>query len=180
MTSGGELFGVSGTTGSGRPPSYTDLNHPLMREVVENVRFFMRDYAELNRLTKGKDHSNRHIMWAVLDTLSDWSATPPFIGTDLQMILQRGWQSLFVRGVAISLIESLHFLHLRNFVSYSDGGVNLQIENPQLLQAALQLLKNEYEQKKQKVLIASNIEGAFGGVGVHSELLFVNSFWGSL
>lgn len=178
MTSGGDVLGAS--SGSGRPPNYTDLNNPLMREVVENVRFFMRDYAELNRLTAGKDHSNRHIMWAVLDTLSDWSSTPPFIGADLTAIIQRGWQSIFVRGCAISLIESLHFLHLRNFVSYSDGGVNLQIENPQLLQAALQLLKNQYEQKKKQVLIAANIEGAFEGSGVPSEYLFVNSFWGVL
>jgi hypothetical protein len=161
-------------------PTITDLNHPLMREIVENVRFFMRDYTKLNRLTKGKDHSDRHIMWAVLDTLSDWSSTPPFIGNDLAAIITNGWQSVFIRGVSISLLESLHFLHLRNFVSYSDGGVNLQIENPQLLQAAMQLLKNEYEQKKQRVLIAKNIEGALEGVGVHSELLFVNSFWGAL
>lgn len=167
-------------TSAGTPSSYADANNPLMREIVENVRFFMRDYAELNRLTKGKDHSNRHIMWAVLDVLSDWSTTPPFIGANLQLILSRGWQSVFIRGVAISLLESLHFLHMRNFVSYSDGGVNLQIENPQLLQAALQLLKNEYEQKKQRVLIAANIEGALDGPGVHSEYLFVNSFWGSL
>jgi len=178
MVSSGGIPGVSSGTGS--PPNYFDLNNPLMREIVENVRFFMRDYAELNRLTKGKDHSNRHIMWAVLDTLSDWSATPPFIGNSLSSIIQRGWQSIFIRGVAISLIESLYFLHLRNFVSYSDGGVNIQIENPQLIQAALQLLKNEYEQKKQRVLIAANIDGALSGHGVHSEYVFVNSFWGTL
>lgn len=165
---------------TGTSPSYGDLRNPVMRDLVENVRFFMRDYAELNRLTKGKDHSDRHIMWAVLDTLSDWSSTPPFIGANLAMIINRGWQSAFTRGVAISLLESLHFLHLRNFVSYSDGGVNLQTENPQLIQAALQLLKNEYEQKKQRILIATNIEGALEGVGVHSEYIFVNSFWGSL
>ena len=177
MTSSVEEQSLSRT---GRAPNYTDLNHPLMKEAVENVRFFMRDYAELNRLTKGKDHSNRHIMWAVLDTLSDWASTPPFIGVGLPMILQRGWQHLFIRGVAISLLESLHFLHLRNFVSYSDGGVNIQIENPQLLQGAMQLLKNTYEQKKQRVLIAANIEGALRGVGVHSEYWAVNSFWGAL
>ncbi len=163
---------------SSGPVTYGDLRHPLMREIVENVRYFIRDYAELNRLTKGLDHSDRHIMWAVLDTLSDWSSTPPFIGQSLELIIQRGWQSVFIRGVAISLLESLHFLHLRNFVSYSDGGVNIQLENPQLLQAAMQLLKNDYEQKKQRILIAANIEGTFGGVGVHSEYLFVNSFWG--
>jgi hypothetical protein len=172
---------INTLTGSSAPTSYADLNNPLMREIVENVRFFMRDYAELNRLTKGKDHSDRHVMWAVLDTLSDWSSTPPFLGYGLQSIFQMGWQGLFVRGVAISLLESLHFLHLRNFVSYSDGGVNIQVENPQLIQAAMQLLKNDYEQKKQRVLIASNIERAFqSGVGVSSEYLFINSFWGSL
>ncbi len=37
--------GVTGT-----PPDYTDLRNPLMRDTVENVRFFMRDYSELNRL----------------------------------------------------------------------------------------------------------------------------------
>lgn len=174
MTSDAELF-------SGGPaPGYWDLRNPLMRQIVENVRFFIRDYAELNRLTKGKDHSDRHIMWAVLDTLSDWSSTPPFLGIDLTGIIQRGWQSLFIRGVAISLLDSLHFLHLRNFVAYSDGGTNLQIENPQLIQAAMQLLKNEYEQKKQRVLIAANIEGALTGVGVHSEYAAVNAFWGQV
>lgn len=172
--------GTDTLSGSSGPTSYGDLRNPVMREIVENVRFFMRDYAELNRLTKGKDHSDRHVMWAVLDTLSDWSSTPPFIGQNLASIISHGWQSVFTRGVAISLLESLHFLHLRNFVSYSDGGVNLQIENPQLIQAALQLLKNDYEQKKQRILIAANIEGALGGVGVHSEYLFVNSFWGAL
>lgn len=178
MTDGTQ--GVPPGAGLGRPPDYNDLNNPLMRELVENVRFFMRDYTELNRLTKGKNHSDRHIMWAVLDTLSDWMSTPPFIGNDLSAIIRNGWQSIFIRGVTISLLESLHFLHLRNFISYSDGGVNLQIENPQLLQAAMQLLKNEYEQKKTRVLIAANIEGALRGVGVHSEYLFVNSFWGAL
>lgn len=162
------------------PSTYNDLQSPVMRDLVENVRFFMRDYAQLNRLTKGLDHSDRHVMWAILDTLSDWSSTPPFLGVDLSTIIQRGWQSIFVRGVAISLLESLHFLHLRNFIPYSDGGVNLQTENPQLLQAALQLLKNEYEQKKQRVLIAMNIANALTGAGVHSDYYHVSSFWGNL
>ena len=157
-----------------------DLNNPLMRQVVENVRFFMRDFSELNRLTKGMDHSDRHIAWAVLDTISDWAATPPFVGQDLDFLLGRRFQSIFIRGVAISLLESLSFLHMRNFVSYSDGGVNIQIENPQMLQAALQMMKNEYEQKKQKALIAANIENALEGAGVHSEYAYINSFWGAL
>lgn len=167
---------------SGTAPSFTNLNSPLMKDVVENVRYFLRDFAELNRLTKGLDHNDRHIAWAVLDTLSDWSSTPPFVlPGNLEGIIVRGWQSLFIRGVAISLLESLMFLHMRNFLSYSDGGVNVQTENPQMIQAVLQMMKGEYEQKKQRALISSNIEAALdGGPGVHSEYLYVSSWWGSL
>jgi hypothetical protein len=159
----------------------TDLNDPLMRHVIEQTRIFMRDYAALNRLTKGVDHSPRHILWAAQDCLSDWMSTPPFIGQNLAMIFDRGWSHIFIRGTAIALLESLMMLHMRNYLSYSDGGVNVQTENPQMIQAALQLLKNSYEQKKTRALIALNIENALGaGMGVHSELVHINSFFGSL
>ena len=178
---GSSLFLGSGTGAGGRPPSIADMNNALFREICENVRFFLRDFAELNRLTKGFDHSKRHIMWATLDTLSDFASTPPFLGVDLDTIITRGWQHIFIRGIAISLLESLRFLHLRNFLSYSDGGVNVQTENPQMLAATISMMKNEYEQKKKQVLIAANIEAALNaGPGAHSEYLFVNSFWGAL
>jgi hypothetical protein len=154
----------------------------IVRRIIEWVRMFMRDYPELNRLTKGQDHSDRHIYWAILDTLSDWSATPPFIGQgDLQFITDRGWDGLFAKGVVIDLMTSLGILHTRNFLSYSDGGMNVQTENPQLIQSWLQMFKAEYEEKKQRALIAANIENALeSGPGVHSEYVFVNSFFGSL
>ena len=160
-------------------PSMPDLNDPLLRRMIEEVRFFVRDYPELNRLTTGLDHSDRHILWAILDTSSDWASTPPFIGQDLRMVAEHGWWSVFLRGVVITLLESLGILHMRNHLSYSDGGVNVQTENPQMIQAWLTMFKNEYEQKKQRILIAQNIANALDGGGVHSELVYVNSFWGA-
>jgi hypothetical protein len=160
-------------------PQLQDLNDPLLKRMIEEVRFFVRDYPELNRLTAGLDHSNRHIFWAILDTSSDWASTPPFIGQDLRMVAEKGWWSVFLRGVVITLLESLGILHMRNHLSYSDGGVNVQTENPAMIQAWLQMFKNEYEQKKQRILIAQNIANALDGGGVHSELVYVNSFWGA-
>jgi hypothetical protein len=153
-----------------------------VKRISEWVRIKLRDFPELNRLTTGYDHAPRHVYWAILATLSDWSSTPPFIGQDLNMILSKGWDNLFSLGVCIELLTSLGILHTRNYLSYSDGGVNVQTENPQLLQAWLQMLKNEYEQKKQRVLIATNIEQGLdtSSPGVHSEYAFVNSFFGSL
>ena len=153
-----------------------------VKRIEQWVRMQLRDFPELNRLTKGYDHSPRHVYWAILATLSDWSSTPPFIGQDLNMILSKGWDTLFARGVVIELLTSLGILHTRNYLSYSDGGVNVQTENPQLLQTWLQMMKNEYEQKKQRVLIAANIEAGLdtSSPGVHSEYAFVNSFFGAL
>jgi hypothetical protein len=152
------------------------------RRISEWVRMMLRDFPELNRLTEGYDHSPRHVYWAILATLSDWASTPPFIGQDLNMILNHGWDALFCRGVVIELLQSLGILHTRNYLAYSDGGVNVQTENPQLLQSWLQMFKNEYEQKKLRCLVALNIENALGtgSHGVHSEYAFVNSFFGAV
>ncbi|NNL48480.1 MAG: hypothetical protein HKO76_08955 [Acidimicrobiia bacterium] len=158
------------------------LNDPNLVMLAAYAREFMRDHPELNRLTAGYDHSSRLLKWAVLDTLSDWSSTPPFIGQDLNLIVERNLVSVFTRGVVITALESLGILHLRNHLSYSDGGVNVQTENPQMIQAWLQMMKGEYENKKQRTLIALNLENALGtqSHGVHSELYFVNSFYGFL
>lgn len=159
-------------------PGLGTLSSNVLADLVGQVRLFMRDFPALNRLTKGVDHNDRHIMWAILDTVSDWKSTPPPVGQDLEMIIANGWQYIFIRGVVISLLESLRFLHVRNTLPSSDGGVNVQIENPQLLTSVIGMMKPEYEQKKKQALIAANINGALRGGGVRSEYSLVNSFWG--
>ena len=161
------------------PPA---LDDPRIVWMSEYARRLMRDYPELNRLTEGYDHSPRHLKWSVFDTLSDWASTPPFIGQNLSLIFDRGFYHVFAQGVVINALSSLGILHMRNHLSYSDGGVNVQTENPQLIQSWLSMARSEYEQKKQRILIALNIENALNPSlsGVHSELYFVNSFWGAL
>ena len=174
--------GSAGQAAQNPTASPPDLNDPLLDQLAEYARRFLRDYPQLNRLTEGYDHSPRTLKWAIMDTLSDWSSTPPFIGQGLEMIIQRNLVSVFIRGVVITAMESLGMLHLRNHLSYSDGGVNVQIENPQLIQSWIGMMKAEYEGKKQRILIALNIENALGPTvgGVHSELYFINSFFGYL
>lgn len=169
---------MSAVTASGLP----NLNDPAIVAMAEHARRLMRDYPELNRLTAGYDHSPRLLKWAVLDTLSDWSSTPPFLGHTLQHILDRNWTALFLRGVVINALVSLGILHLRNHLSYSDGGVNVQTEHPQMIQSWIGMLRSEYEAKKQRLLIAANIENALdqSQAGVSSEYWLVNSFYGYL
>jgi hypothetical protein len=159
-----------------------EIDDPRFNYLEMRARDRLRDYKELNRLTEGYDHSPRLIKWAIYDTLSDWCSTPPFVGITLDTILTRSWTSVFLLGVTIELLRSLSLLHMRNYLSYSDGGVNVQTENPQLIMSWLQMAQSEYEQKKQRILIAMNLESALGSnvSGVHSEFYFINSFFGYL
>lgn len=153
----------------------------LVSAIAEYTREYLRDFPELNRLTEGYDHSPRFLLWAVMDTYSDWAATPPFLGITLQSIIDHNLISLFSRGVAIASLESLSILHLRNYLAYSDGGVNVQTENPQMMQSFIGMMKNDYEMKKQRYLRAKNVSMALtDSGGVHSEYYFLNGFYGAL
>lgn len=140
------------------------------------VREFMRDHAELNRLTQGVEHSDRLIMWAIADCIDDWNTTPPLIGP--VGITNFPSRHLLLRGTVINLLESLGLLQTRNHLTFSDGGIQVGVSDKSpLIQSWIQMYRNAYEVKKNKLKVAINIEGGWGG-GVHSEYLWTNGFYG--
>lgn len=152
------------------PSAQLELNN-----FIQQMRTFLRDYAELNRLIAGVEHSNRQIVWAIGDALDDFNTTPPFTRFDLSNFPSK---SLLVRAVTITLLESLGLLQTRNQLNFSDGGLSVGInDKTPYIQSWLQLFKNSYEEKKQRLKVAYNIETAWGG-GIHSEYRFVNNFYG--
>jgi len=116
------------------------------------------------------------IMWAVADAIDDWNSTPPLIPrVDLQNFPSK---SLLLRGIVISLLESIGLLMTRNHLTFSDGGIQVGVsDKTPLIQSWLQLIGNRYEEKKQKLKIAINIELGWGQ-GMHSEYLWTNGFYG--
>ena len=153
------------------PNARTDLE-----DFVNQVRLFLRDYPELNRLIAGVENSNRQIVWAVMDALDDYNnATPPFTHFSVSNFPSR---HLLLRGTVISLLESVGLLQTRNQLSFNDGGITVGInDKTPYIQNWLQLFRQSYEEKKLKLKIAYNIESAWGG-GVFSEYRFTNNFYG--
>ena len=146
-----------------------------LNNFIQQVRTFLRDYPELNRLISGVESSNRQIVWAISDALDDFNTTPPFTRFGL---LDYPSKSLLIRGVTISLLESIGLLQTRNHLQFSDGGIQVGInDKTPFIQSWLQLFKNSYEEKKMRIKVAYNIESAWGG-GIHSEFRFVNNFYG--
>lgn len=145
-------------------------------QMADVIRAFTRDFADLNRLIRGVESSNRLIFWAIDDALEDWNTTPPLIGqVSIETFPAR---RLLVRGAVIHLLESVGLLQTRNHLQFSDGGIQVGVsDKTPLIQAWLQYFKNDYEQKKLRLKVSMNIEGAWGG-GVRSEYSWINGFYG--
>ena len=143
------------------------------RAHVQSVRFFMRDFAELNLLIRGEESSDRMIAWATLDFLSDFNGTPHFTSLTLEDVFQLNLQHLAVRGTVVTLLQSVGLLYTRNRLPFSDGGISVDINNKApMIQSWLSLLQGQYEQKKMQTKVALNIQGILndpGPSGVHSD-----------
>lgn len=146
-----------------------------LEQFVGLVRAFMRDYPELNRLIKGEEHSDRLIAWAAIDALDDFNTTPPMTQYQFTNFPSK---HLLLRGTVISLLESVGLLMTRNHLSFSDGGISsITTDSTPLIQSWIQLFTNKYEQKKDRLKVALNIEGGWGN-GVNSEYLWTSGFYG--
>lgn len=151
---------------------------PVMQAFVQTIRLFMRDHPQLNRLVKGEESSDRMVAWAVVDALSDFNGTPPLIGTfRLEDLIMRNQQALLTRMVTCSLLESVGLLQTRNHINYSNGGINVGVnDKTPLIMNWLQYFKGTTEQMKLRVKTSFNIEQILGPTnqGVHSELFAIN------
>ena len=148
-----------------------------MKAFVHEVRLFLRDFPELNRITAGEESSDRMIAWATLDALSRFNGTPHVTYYTLEELLSLNQNHLVLRMTVESLIESIGMLQTRNHLNYSAGGINVGVNDktPLLLQW-LQLFTSKTAQRLTQVKVALNIEGILGSdqVGAHSEYWCVN------
>ena len=151
---------------------------PTMRAFVQMVRLYLRDFEELNRLVAGEESTDRMIAWAVLDAISNFNGTPHITQFTLDDLLAQQQQHLILRMTVEALIESVGMLQTRNHINYSDGGINVGVnDKTPLLMNWLQYFRAFTEQKLQRVKVAININSILGpsNTGVHSELWAVNS-----
>src|SRR5512137_77115 len=98
-----------------------------LKSFVQTVRLYLRDFAELNRLIAGEESSDRMIMWAVMDAMSNFNGTPHFTSVSFEDLLQKNQQHLLLRMTVEALIESVGLLQTRNHINYSDGGINVGV-----------------------------------------------------
>lgn len=150
----------------------------VMVAFTQTVRQYLRDHPQLNRLVAGEETGDRIIQWAVLDAVDDFNGTPPFTTFRLEDLLGKAQSSLLLRMTVISVMESVGLLQTRNHINYSNGGVNVGVnDKTPLIMQWLQYYKGFTEQRKQQVKVAINIESILGpnNPGIHSELWAINA-----
>jgi hypothetical protein len=151
---------------------------PTLKDFVPVVRGYLRDIPELNRLLAGEETGDRFILWSVYDAISWFNGTPHLTALSIDDLFSSQQQSLLLRMTVVTIIESVGLLQTRNHINYSNGGINVGVnDKTPLLMNWLQYYRSSLDQRIQQVKVALNIAGILGpsNVGVHSELFAVNS-----
>lgn len=156
---------MSGFTAFG-VKTYMDDNTQIF---IRQVRRFMQDYPGLNSLLQGEELKDSMLELFVDMAMDDWSTTPPVVNQVRSVEAHPSRYLLMLKVVTIAL-KSCAMLYARNNLNYSDGGVQLATADraPVYMQIA-QVLEDEYQRGKIRLLKTMNAEQAYGGV--HSEYL---------
>ena len=151
---------------------------PALLSFVPVVRAYMRDMAELNRLVAGVETGDRFIAWSVVEAVARFNGTPHFTTYTFEQLLDNQQHYLLLRMTVQTILESVGLLQTRNHINYSNGGINVGVnDKTPLIQSWLQLFSAYNEQMITRVKVALNIGGILGvgNVGVHSEYWAINA-----
>ena len=147
---------------------------------VQEVRGYLRDHAELNRLLSGVESSDRQIAWAVVAAVEKFNGSPPMSDYGIDTLLRLHQSDLLRRMAVMSLLEGVGMLQTRNHINYSAGGMSVGVnDKTPLIMRWLEYFNSSVPQELLRVKVAMNIEEALGGVAVPSEMWSVNSTYSS-
>ena len=153
-----------------KPPPLTD------DQFVEEVRGYIRDFPELNRIIRGAESSNRMMKYCIVLALDEWNTTPPLCSTSLANFPSR---SILLHLTICHLLTSVGILKDRNRMPYSDGGFSVDTETQgESYQRWIQLLRSQVNPRIMQLKIALNIAGGWGG-SVPSQYAVISGWYGT-
>ncbi len=142
---------------------------------AQEVREFIRDFPELNRLISGEETSNRLITYCAHLAVDRYNTTPPLTRHEISNFPSR---TILLNLTIINILTSVGILHSRNRFSYNDGGFSVETEQQEsLYQQWIQLFASQTMPHMQSLKVAKNIEGGWGG-GVGSEYGWIHGWYG--
>lgn len=145
-------------------------------DFVPEVRAFIRDFPELNRLISGEESSSRMIDYCTHLAIDEFNTTPPLIG--VFGISNFPSRTVLLYYTICHLLTSVGILKSRNRFQYSDGGWSSDTEQQDSLYMNwVQLFRRQVQPQAQALKISLNIEGGWGA-GVGSEYGWIAGWYG--
>ena len=131
---------------------------------VTEVQTFIRDQAENNRLIDGEEFTPTLIELAKSLAISEWNMLPPVSFATEDSFPQQA-KSLLMSGTLWKLFQGQAALKARNTMNYSDGGLQIPVEEQfQLYQSLASMWEQHFKSAAQALKIHLNIESGWGEV----------------
>lgn len=128
----------------------------------DEVRAYIHDYSENNHLIEGEEFSDGSIQLAMKLALSDYNTIPPLSTVSPKMFPSL---SLLLYGTLAHLFLGKAANLARNTMAYSDGGLNIPVEERAELYMNLgNQYMTQFKDLANRLKIQQNIESGYGSV----------------
>lgn len=129
---------------------------------IEEVREHIQDVPEANHLLDGEEFSNTRITMAMNVAIDKYNMFTPRSATNIYTFPSK---YVLLYGTLGVMFEMQSALLARNTMSYSDGNIQIPIEERmQLYQSLAQMYNAGFESQTRSMKIQENIEGGWGGI----------------
>lgn len=146
-----------------------------LEQFKSEVRGYLRDFPELNRLISGEESSDRMIEYCTWLAIDEWNTTPPLSAHKISDFPSR---LILLQLTVCHLLTSVGILKSRNRFVYNDGGFSVQSEEQDAVYTRwIQLLRSQLNPRINRLKIAMNISDGYGS-GLGSEYGWIHGWYG--
>lgn len=130
---------------------------------VEEVQEYIRDRAENNHLVDGTEFTATVITLAMDLAVSAWNMVPPVSVSTVETFPSK---ALLMSGTLWKMFMGQAALLARNTMTYTDGGLQIPVEERfQLYQALAAMYGEDFQTQARALKTHFNIEEGWGEVG---------------
>jgi hypothetical protein len=131
---------------------------------IEEVQEYIRDFAENNHLLDGQEFTPTVIKMAINLCISEWNTIPP-LSSATEDSFPFAAKSILMSGTIWKLFAGQAALLARNTMNYSDGGIQIPVEERAALYLQIaELYAQSFMTAAQRLKIHLNMEDGWGYV----------------
>ncbi len=128
----------------------------------EEVQVYIQDQPEKNHLLDGTEFNPTQVMLSIELAISEFNMVPPYSGYNLDNFPNK---AILLNGTLAKLYAGQAALLARNTMSYSDGGLQIPVEERYQMYVDLSSrYQAEFQRAAQWYKINLNMEAGWGGV----------------